>query len=248
MTPTDANEPPNAHDDLEDVTRATLRFLASIEPDLHAHPLLQEAGRCPVCGTIANEVATLWRRRRLAEAIIAIETETFSRLVHGLVLELKLPPHVACGHVPTLPLPAWEGQEGTVYYARRPRRWDEGQPDEDAKGEPGSEGAPSSERGTGDEPAGLMARLSPLAEPGARMVPPLDPPLTIVSVAPLVEDAPVAAKRTLHDPTVDAALAFLEEPPTVVGRPPTDHPEARRDDEITKPCPDLPRPDLARPG
>ncbi|MEO0321918.1 MAG: hypothetical protein AAF447_03105 [Myxococcota bacterium] len=237
---------PSARDDIDDLTRATLRFLGSVDADLLTHPLVQGAGRCDRCGALAPDAAVLWRRRRIVELLIAIETETFSRLTHGLVFELTLPPHVICGHVPTLPLPAWEGPGGTVYYARRPRPW-KGRTETPGRPEPeepgmGAADAPERERASGPAEVAPPEPGKPdAAEPTClladetREAPVLDPPVVVFSRAPMDEVGFEARPDPEH---LAEALAFLDEPVTVVGRSPTHHPEARRKDG-------LPRPDLA---
>ncbi len=250
------HEPPTAHDDIDDLERATVRFLGSVDADLLAHPLVQGAGRCERCGAVAPAAAASWRRRRIVELIIAVETETLSRLTHGLVLELTLPPYVICGHVPVLPLPAWEGGGGTVYYARRPRVWE----GEDAPTKPEERASPEGATPEGASPERAQHAATWLGEPTERRPPPatsirdaqraavgpaektaptLDPPVVVFSRAPLDE----LALDERPDPTTLAeALAFLDEPVTVVGRSPVHHPEARRDAVA------LPRPDLVAAG
>ena len=100
-----------------------LRFLARIDADLLRHPMVVEAGRCPFCGASAPTHAMAYRQRRVIETIVAAETETFDRPVHGAVWELFLPPHVGCGHMNILPLPLWTTADAHYYYARRGRDW-----------------------------------------------------------------------------------------------------------------------------
>lgn len=105
-------------------TGVDLRFVSQVDPDILRHPMVVEAGRCPFCGTGAPPHATAYRQRRVIETIVAAETETFDRPVHGPVLELLLPPYVACGHMTILPLPCWATCDGRWYYARGRRDWE----------------------------------------------------------------------------------------------------------------------------
>jgi hypothetical protein len=101
-----------------------LRFLARVDPDLLRHPMVVEGGRCPFCGCVAPAHAVGHRQRRVIEVIVAAETETFDRPVHGAVLELLLPPFVGCGHMNVLPLPLWVTRDHRCYYARQRRTWE----------------------------------------------------------------------------------------------------------------------------
>lgn len=103
---------------------ADLRFVSRIDPALLRHPAVVEAGRCPYCGTAAPEHARSYRQRRVIETIVAAETETFDRPIHGVVWEVLLPPHVGCGHMNVLPLPVFCTSDGRYYYARHRRTWD----------------------------------------------------------------------------------------------------------------------------
>ena len=104
--------------------RADVRFLSSVDPTLLDHPMVREAGCCPLCGTEAPPLARLWRQRRVIETIVAAETETFDRPAFGPAQELRMPPYVGCGHLVWLPLPLWRTAFGRCYYARRPREWE----------------------------------------------------------------------------------------------------------------------------
>lgn len=86
-----------------------VRFVTRIGPTLFGHPAVVEAGRCPFCGTVAPQHAKIYRQRRIIETVVAAETETFDRPVHGVLWELVPPPHIGCGHSNVLPLPVHSG-------------------------------------------------------------------------------------------------------------------------------------------